>query len=114
MFCPVCGKEVNDDAVICMGCGCAVKKDVANTNAPVAGANKPSVAPLVLGIIGIIAAWLLAIIGHIVSIIGIVLGYKEYKKTGNMTGMVVSIVGEACSVISSIIGVVMATSYMLY
>lgn len=26
MFCQHCGKEINDEAVICIHCGCAVKK----------------------------------------------------------------------------------------
>jgi len=31
MFCEKCGKEVNDEAVICVGCGCEIKTSVANT-----------------------------------------------------------------------------------
>lgn len=27
MFCTRCGKECPDDAVVCMGCGCAIKTD---------------------------------------------------------------------------------------
>ena len=26
MFCNKCGKEINDDAVVCIGCGCAVNE----------------------------------------------------------------------------------------
>lgn len=26
MFCSKCGKEINDEAVVCVGCGCAVNK----------------------------------------------------------------------------------------
>ena len=26
MFCNKCGKEINDDAVVCVGCGCAVNE----------------------------------------------------------------------------------------
>ncbi len=26
MFCSKCGKEINDEAVICIHCGCAIKK----------------------------------------------------------------------------------------
>lgn len=27
MFCPKCGKEIKDDAVVCVNCGCSVKKE---------------------------------------------------------------------------------------
>ena len=27
MFCPKCGKEINNDAVVCVNCGCSVKKE---------------------------------------------------------------------------------------
>ena len=30
MFCKHCGKEINDEAVVCVGCGCAVKSNVTN------------------------------------------------------------------------------------
>ncbi len=30
-FCAKCGKELHDDAVICMGCGCAVETPLQNT-----------------------------------------------------------------------------------
>ena len=35
MFCSKCGKEVNDEAVVCVHCGCAIenkKTSVANSN----------------------------------------------------------------------------------
>ena len=35
--------------------------------------------PTVLGILGIVFAWLFALVGHALSIIGIITGIKEYK-----------------------------------
>lgn len=109
-FCSKCGKELDDAAVVCMGCGCAVPA----ANAPAANAApaptvtvKSSKASLVLGIVGIIVAWLFALAGHIVSIIGIVLGVKEYKNSGNAVGLVLSIIGEVCAIINSVLGVIM-------
>ena len=67
-------------------------------------AQKKASTSMILGIIGIISAWLFALIGHVVSIIGIVLGVKEYKETGKNTGLIISIIGEVCAVISSLIG----------
>ena len=39
MFCSKCGKEVNDEAVVCVHCGCAIenKKTPATNDAPNAG-----------------------------------------------------------------------------
>ena len=87
-----------------------------NTPEPASTTNKESVdhedkkpqkgsSATVLGIIGIIVSWLFAIAGHIVSIVGIINGVKEYKRTGKKTGLTLSIIGEACAVLSSLIGI---------
>ncbi len=106
-FCSKCGKEITDDAVICVNCGCAVEKNQNNTYNQ---SQKKASVSLILGIIGIVFAWLIAIVGHITSIIGIIFGIKEYKSTSKMSGLVLSIIGEVCSIFSSIIGAVLATS----
>ena len=127
-FCGNCGFEMDDAAVVCVNCGCQVvppataqpiqqpiqqpfQQQMPMNNqmpmgAPVQPAKKTQVS-MILGIIGIITAWLFALIGHITSIIGIVLGIKEYKATGKMTGLVLSIIGEVCAILSSLIGMVM-------
>ena len=81
-FCTHCGKEVADGATVCMNCGCPIPQ-------------KP-----------VVAAWLFALIGHITSIIGIIIGVREYKETNNELGLVLSIVGELFSILSSIIGAI--------
>lgn len=106
-FCSKCGKEITDDAVICVNCGCAVEKNQNNTYNQ---SQKKASVSLILGIIGIVFAWLIAIVGHITSIIGIIFGIKEYKSTSKMSGLVLSIIGEVCSIFSSIIGAVLATN----
>ncbi len=109
MFCPKCGKEINDEAVFCTECGCTIKNIQPQSDVPTSnkiGSN--GVVSIVLGIIGIVFAWVLAIIGHITSITGIVLGVKEYKRTGKVAGLVLSVIGEVCSVVSSAIGVLAA------
>ena len=106
-YCTHCGNEVAEDAVVCMKCGCALsvqKNDTTETNT--ADTKKKSKASLILGILGIVFAWVFALVGHVLSIVGIVLGIKEYKVNGNMSGLVVSIVGEVCAIISSVIGAV--------
>ena len=102
MYCAVCGKEMENDVAYCPDCGRKVKEE-ANVPAKKQTEKKVQVS-LILGIIGIVLAWLFALLGHAVSIIGIVLGVREYKETEKTAGLVVSIIGEACSIISSIIG----------
>lgn len=110
-FCTHCGKEVNERAVVCINCGCAVPDAKAYSNRQMAqrtsgDMEKKAQTSLILGIVGIVFAWLFALVGHIVSIIGIVNGIKAYKETEKMAGLTLSIIGEVCSIISSIIGAV--------
>ena len=104
-FCTHCGNEVSENAVVCIKCGCAVN-GAKVTKSSYADSNKKTSVSLILGIIGIVSAWLFALIGHITSVIGIILGIKEYNETKNMTGLTLSIIGEVCSIFSSIIGAV--------
>ena len=102
-FCEKCGKEIMDDAVICPGCGCMVNGNATTSqNKP----QKKTSVSLILGIIGIVFAWLFALVGHIVSILGIVFGIKEYKESEQFSGLILSIIGEVCSIFSSIIGAI--------
>ena len=110
MFCTKCGKEIADEAVICIGCGCAVKNSK-NVSAVQKTEDKTQTA-VILGIVGIVFAWLFALVGHITSVIGIVLGIRDYKATNKMTGLVLSIIGEVCSIFSSIIGAVAMASIL--
>ena len=106
MFCSKCGKEVLEEAVVCTHCGCMIKNNIVKSDISAEKSNKKTQTSLVLGIVGIVVAWLFALAGHIVSIIGIVLGIKEYKESERMTGLILSIIGEVCSIFSSIIGAV--------
>lgn len=113
-FCTHCGKEINGNAVICVHCGCATPsagqlKEIRNIND---NTGKRTQVSMILGIVGIVFAFLFALIGHITSIIGIIFGVKEYKETNRITGLTLSIVGEVCSILSSIIGAVTVASMM--
>lgn len=105
--CPMCETSDFKDEngyYVCQICGHKIPKEAPATpksNNP----SKTSMA-LVLGILGIIFAWLFAIVGHAVSIIGIVIGLKEKNETGKTTGLTISIIGEVCAVISSLIGII--------
>lgn len=101
-YCTHCGNEVNENAVVCVKCGCEISEIPTHSSQ----CNKKTQISTseILGAIGIVAAWLFALGGHVASIIGIVLGIKEYKETEKMTGLILSIIGEVCSIFSSIIG----------
>ena len=129
LYCSVCGNPLPDGATFCTGCGCVISGVVHDVNA-YGNANpnaynyytpsyvQPTYAPkkiqvsLILGILGIIFAWLFALIGHIVSIVGIVIGVKEYNETHSSVGLVLSIIGEACAILSSAMGVIIYASYL--
>ena len=50
MFCNKCGKEINDEAVICIGCGCAVR------NSSVESDNKALITILLCWFLGCFGA----------------------------------------------------------
>ncbi|MBP3327485.1 MAG: zinc ribbon domain-containing protein [Clostridia bacterium] len=92
MFCKTCGKEISDEAVVCPECGCLTHNEAVTTESE--QAKKGSKTSTILGIIGIVT------------------GIKEYKETGKMTGLVLSIIGEACAIFSSIVGAVSFASIL--
>lgn len=72
------------------------KKDGIRSSIIFPETGKKAQISIILGIMGIVFAWLFAFVGHIVSIIGIILGIKEYKETEKLTGLVLNIIGEVC------------------
>ena len=63
MFCSKCGKEVNDEAVVCVHCGCAIE----NRKACVTSSNDaPNTG--------------LAVLGFFIPLVGLIL-YMIYKDT---------------------------------
>ena len=110
-YCSNCGSEVDENAVVCINCGCSIKKENNNENSLETTRATPKTG-LILGILGIVFAWLFALIGHVLSIIGIIVGIKEYKSTNNMTGLILSIIGEVCAIFSSILGAVIGAGLL--
>lgn len=89
MFCQKCGKEINDDAVVCVGCGCSVqqKSSVSDNQSTKEAKESNSTANCAL-----LFAFLLPIVGIIMGIIG-VCKYKTPKyKQRCITAIIVSIV----------------------
>lgn len=136
-FCEKCGKELLDEAVICVGCGCAVGEQNTQTvnNMSFDGAtllntlsqrlNTNGIIWLVIGILqilgGIFINWFLLIVG-VLNIISSVQD-MQYSKTllENPTGIVAKfepIVGPIITlvynlVIGGVIGVIGSIYYFL-
>ena len=87
MFCQTCGKEVNDQAVVCPNCGCALKDGVAVTeNQSVQNEKKKANIFCILGFVLSLVSLLItlygtvAIAGLVLSIIGIVQANKSGER----------------------------------
>ena len=123
-FCSNCGTQVDETASFCHKCGAPINKEknansinfnntdnsYYNNQPPVESKNSFSQVGLILGILGIVFSWVFALAGHALSITGIVIGAKEFKRTHNPAGLVTSIIGEICAIVSSILGILIALS----
>lgn len=123
-FCQKCGKELNDDAVICIGCGCAVPtaKESApthtSTQTPAAESASYSsdsaasdglgITSIVLGAIGIPFSLLLAITGYFFGGAGLALAIISSKKNPfsnkGKVGLILSIITLTCAFVNSLMG----------
>ena len=101
MFCKYCGKEVNENAVICPNCG------VATDNY-----NKATVAPEqknTMALIGFILSFFVAIAGLVISIIA----YKNAKKPEyNGDGKSFALAGIIISAVSLCGGLIAVIAYI--
>jgi len=57
MFCRKCGKEIDDEAVVCIHCGCAVEEQKKNSDDDRSRTG-----------LGILLGWLLGLIGLIIGL----------------------------------------------
>lgn len=94
MYCKYCGKEIDDRAVICPGCGIPVY-------------NKPAPKPNVLAIVGFVLSFLLPIAGLVCSILG---RNKANSPNGEgqgmaLAGIVISIVMLSLELIATILSI---------
>lgn len=100
MFCKNCGKEIDDNAVVCPNCGVATDKLQEKTAPAQSQKNGIAIAGFVLSLVGT------GLIGLILSIVGLVNSKKpEYNGDGKgfaIAGIVISCV---CLVAYIILGV---------
>ena len=101
MFCPTCGKEINDNAVICPNCGCPTNNQPPQqavapaTSAPMLeNGEKPGMATAAL-----VCAFLVPIVGLILGIAGAVKYQTKSLKNRCIAAIPISIVVWALSFI---------------
>lgn len=117
MFCPNCGAEISDGAVICPKCGVPVVQNFVSANPqPLAGTQKSPVAGFVCGLLGFLLDWF-PVVGLPLSIVGVVICGKgkkaqsqipdAYSSPGLLTaGKVLGIIGIIVSSICLLISLV--------
>ena len=85
-FCEKCGKQLEDDAIVCMGCGCStVENKVSSFEDLNAQEKKPvrlSLVSTILGIVGILSGP----IGILLGILGLVFVKKGKEKDPDDNG----------------------------
>ena len=86
MFCQKCGKEIHDEAVVCIHCGCAV----AGTRVQNGYYNEEETSSLAT--LSIVFAFLMPIVGLILGICGCVKYKDENYKTTSTYGIILSII----------------------
>lgn len=105
MFCTKCGKEINDQAVVCVHCGCLVENgnhggyaSVSNMTAGTETAEKST-----LAVLSFVFAFLMPIVGFVLGIVGAI-KYKN-RKYKNL-----SVIAIPLSIVAWIIYIVMFNS----
>jgi len=89
MFCPKCGAQINDEAVICPNCGCATGKGVENNGKT-------------LGIVGLILGIFMPLVGWICCGIGL----SRAKKAGDSSAITINTVGLILSTVVFVAGII--------
>ena len=92
MFCQKCGKEINDEAVVCIGCGCPVSTAQTTTNANSSTQNKPIPESNGTANCALVFAFLIPIVGLIMGIVGACKYKTPSLKSKCVAAIVVSIV----------------------
>ena len=109
-FCGKCGTKLTENSLFCPTCGCKIQNQFPVTET-VIQKDTLSKAAFILGIIGIVGGILIAIIGHICSILSIIFGSIEYSKKKKSTGLILGIIGEIVSIVNSILGYIFVSMY---
>ena len=117
MYCKTCGKEINDEAVVCPYCGCAVKdgvvaKAVGNVTQSQQKINVLSIVGFVLSLVSLLLAFygIVAIVGLVLSIVGLIQCNQRGERLKGLA--IAGIIISVCSLIYTIyVLVILATVY---
>ena len=103
-FCVSCGNKIVNNYKYCTHCGKQIVNETIKTEN-----NKLIIASIVLGSLGIFGALTVVLcpIGIIISLIGLILGIIANKKTKNVIGIVLSILGFVFSLSTLIVMIVL-------
>lgn len=100
MYCSNCGNQIDDNAVVCIHCGCATPN--AQNNQP--AAQKPTESNT-LAIVGFVLSFFIAIAGLICSILGLK-RVPEYNGNGRglaIAGIVISSISMFLTIVIYIV-----------
>ena len=116
MFCLKCGKEIDNNAMRCPYCNCPTENsgeaiDTTTLDPSIKSASSFGIIAIILGALGIIWAWLLAILGWILGGAGLAVALvgrnkNKFEKTCTK-GLILSAIALGCSFISSLIGMIL-------
>ena len=90
MYCSKCGKEIHDQAVVCTGCGCAVKQN--EDKMSVENSNKQKRESSSTANCALLFAFLIPIVGFIMGIVGCVKYQTPTYKNRCIVAIVLSVV----------------------
>lgn len=106
MFCQNCGNQIDDNADVCIKCGCLINKSTKITE------EKPINA---MAIVGFVFSFILDIVGLICSIIA----RNQCKKTGEKgmelatAGMIISLVFLSFKVFAILLAIIISTFFLI-
>lgn len=119
MFCLKCGNQIDDNAMKCPFCNCPTENagapiESSVTDDSIKSANGLGTVSVALGIVGCIMAWLLAALGYIFGgaalALALIARNKNQCSQNAKRGLIISIAALACSLISSITGMIILMS----
>ena len=120
MYCNKCGAEIDDQAVVCVKCGCAVG-NVVKTQSNDGKTNSASVTSFIISLVCLFFCWtgFLSVMGGVASVILAIIGLKktstsdEKGKGFAITGLILGIILLAIGIpilIGSIVGLSLGVS----
>lgn len=111
-FCRNCGKELKENADVCLNCGVSTQANAINNT--INKTDRNTLIGFILGFCSIVA-WFIPLFGYPVTICGIVFSAKGLNSTTNkgkaITGLVLSIVFLIFTLINSILGALIGLNY---